>query len=310
MKTILKTNHLMMIVFVMSIFLSSNASAQTWTGTVTDIRTGETLSDITVCGGFKGRKDATPIVTTLSDGKFSVTYDVKLDRDYFILYADSKDYLPYKEYRRSVGLARVKLVPKIAHIKGKVVDAETGAPLAGVKIVVGLPGRYLVSGRDGYERVTTNAKGEYHLMLPAFERTSVSVVMGSQDIPEPDKSSALSRQYVVIKDYWVEANYSPETDVAKQYITLSTRQRDNNGESVQKHIPLLSSIQSDIYTEVNFKLPLKSSNIKPSLDLITVISPEGDKPIDDDCQHLRERIDELVKENALLKAEIERLKRQ
>jgi hypothetical protein len=296
-------------VLVASLFISSIASAQTWTGIVTDIRTGDPLSDIAILGGLKGRKDASPRFITKTDGKFSVTYDVHLDRNYFILHADSKDYLPYREYRKNTGFAKIKLVPKIAHIKGRIVDADTGKPLAGIKVVVGVPGRYLVSGRDGYERVTTNSNGEYHVTVPAFERSGVSIVMGSQGIPEPDKSSALSKQYEPITNYWVEVNYSPESDFAKKYIKMSTRQRDSNNEYKQKNIPLTSSIKSDLYTEVNFKLPAKSSNIKPSLELVTVIPAGGDKPSNDECQHLRDRIDELIKENKLLKAEIEKLKR-
>jgi len=293
-------------VFVVSIFISSIATSQTWTGVVTDIRTGKAVSDITVCGGLKGRKDATPKVKTKDDGKFSVTYDVDLDKSYFVLYADSKDYLPYREYRTKTGFANIKLIPKVAHIKGKVVDVETGKPLAGIKIVAGVPGRYLVSGKDGYERVTTNSKGEYHITIPAYKRSGVNIIMGSEDVPESVKSSALSKQYEPINDYWIEVNYGASTDFAKQYVKYSTREKDSNNKYHQKPIPLTSSITSDLHTIVNFKLPLKSSKTKPSLDLVTVIPPGGSS--NDDCQHLRDKIDALIKENKVLRAEIKKLK--
>lgn len=256
-----------------------------WTGRVIDIRTGEPLVGIEVQGGWTGRVDVTESCKTGAEGTFALPYP-KHDSppEQYHLYAwpvrmpDASgygrppflsDYLFYELRQKGTGQVEIKMVPFWAYLKGRVVDADTGAPLAGILVVAARPGRYLMNGSGGYSHAVTNANGEYVMRLPAYGEPWL---LSPEGLPEASWIREDMRAEA-ISDYWLEFNSGESEKRGADYAIVSTLMPDASGARSPMPIPLLSSTQPAIATEVSIRLPKKSSAVTPSRDLVTLTPP-------------------------------------
>ncbi len=251
------------------------ARAQTWSGTVTDIRTDGAIADTSVCAGIRGRVDLT-CMQSLADGSFSVTYPEDTapgDDNLYYLYVDSPEgslYYNQKRARAAPGEADVQLVPTNIYIKGRVVDAITGSPLNGVGVALRQPGRYDQS-------VISDGQGLF-VFEPVFGFENWRDQYNTYGVPDEDLPPNPDDE--LIYDVWgVRAPYGEGSDlyaVVEPQVTVNDR--------YDPELSLLSSATPDIFTWVDIRLPPLETEISDPDDYITsqIGAPQGDTDIDVD----------------------------
>ncbi len=225
---------------------SLSASAQTWSGTVRDIRSLEPVGEARVCAGILGRVD---LACTTSDaaGAFSVSYPEEWtgtlgDDGLYHLFVESPVAGLYYHQRRArvaPGEADCRLVPRTAYLRGRVVNADTGELIPGMGVALFVPGAV----RDS---TLTDDLGEFALgPFEAFENAANqfnTYGVEPEDLP-PEHDGEL-----VYRPWGVSAPYH-----AGGYALVEpARTEDNRLDPV---LSLLSSSDPEVYTWVEIRLP-------------------------------------------------------
>lgn len=303
---------------ILTLLAGVEAHAIGWSGRVIDIRTGEPVAGVEIRGGSTGRYDVTPKAVTGADGRFTVVYpEHQKQPEFFALHAQPQPqppvgegepdvrYLPVEERRPTPGEAVVKLVPRWAYIRGRVVDAETGQPLAGIEIAAAVTGRYLSQDKV-YRRAVTDEKGEYTMRVPASRgRIGVEGTPAANRPPDTPFNHAKP-----VTDYWLDVNYGGSAGRGKEYVSLQTRVETAPGKKEPIPIPVLSSVEPVIFTRVDIRLPKKSAAEKPVTELVSVTPPAapGGAPAFGEGVDVLARLDALIRATESLLADMRRLR--
>jgi hypothetical protein len=216
------------------------------------------------------------------DGRFEVVYtsamaeSLRTNKEPFILHvsppvvedprgwgrpARLSEYLWSVEYRSlTTEPVTVPLVPFWAHVRGTVVDADTGRPVPGITVSPAGPGYYMDAAYGG----TTGPDGAYRCRLPAYE---LPWGQGVEALPEANRNPDVATHAKPVAGFWLHVNYGYSNGPGKGYRELKTRYDD-----VVVDVPLLSASTPDLYTEVNFRLPSAESALTPGKDLVTVVT--------------------------------------
>lgn len=224
---------------------SLSASAQTWSGTVRDIRSLEPVGAARVCAGILGRVDLA-CTSSAADGTFSVSYPegtttLGSDGLYHLFVESPVAGLYYHQRRARVapGVADCRLVPRTAYVRGRVVNADTGELIPGMGVALIVPG----ATRDS---TLTDDLGEFALgPFEAFENAANqfnTYGVEPEDLP-PEHDGEL-----VYRPWGLSAPYH-----AGGYALVEpTRTADDR---LDPELPLLSSSDPEVYTWVEIRLP-------------------------------------------------------
>ncbi|HOU93393.1 MAG TPA: hypothetical protein PLU22_20215, partial [Polyangiaceae bacterium] len=225
---------------------SFSASAQTWSGTVRDIRSLEPVGEARVCAGILGRVDLA-CTSSAADGAFSVSYPEDWtgtlgDDGLYHLFVESPVAGLYYHQRRArvaPGVADCRLVPRTAYVRGRVVNADTGEIIPGMGVALIVPG----ATRDS---TVTDDLGEFALgPFEAFENAASqfnTYGVEPEDLP-PEHDGEL-----VYRPWGLSAPYH-----AGGYALVEpTRTEDDR---LDPELPLLSSSDPELYTWVEIRLP-------------------------------------------------------
>ncbi len=164
---------------------SLSAQARTWSGVVVDARTGQPVKGATVMAGTQGRVD--PFTeykaVTGDNGRFRITWPEET-------WKRAMEGRPFNHYLRvqppaawrpghpagywNVTVIRssptevtVRLMPRNAFVKGRVLSAEDGKPLGGVWVNLGIRNPGADAGRYGAKHGTrTKDDGTFSIPLP------------------------------------------------------------------------------------------------------------------------------------------------
>ncbi len=227
---------------------SLSASAQTWSGTVRDIRSLDPVGDARVCAGIQGRVD---LACTTSDaaGAFSVSYPedwggvLGTDGLYHLFVESPVAGLYYHQRRARVapGEADCRLVPRTVYLRGRVVNADTGELIPGMGVALVRPGAVQSS-------VETNALGEFAFgPVEAFLNTASqfnTYGVEPEDLP-PEHDGEL-----VYRPWGLRSPYSGGGDLYA--LVEPTRTADDR---LEPELSLLSSTDPEVYTWVELRLP-------------------------------------------------------
>jgi hypothetical protein len=234
------------LVFAVVFFYCLPLSAQTWSGTVSDIRTGTMLANARVCAGIKGRVDLT-CGSSAANGTFSVTYPSPMSLgsdDLYYLYVERPLDTPYFHQVRAramAGAATVQLVPTTAYIRGRVVSAVDGQPLAGIDVALTQPGRI-------DQTVTSDSLGEFTFKpVTAFTNSFGQFnTFGVPDEDLPPKNDGA----LVYAAWGVRAPYGAGSD---RYATVQPTVTSDR--RFVPTLPLVSSAVPESFTWVELRLP-------------------------------------------------------
>jgi len=193
-------------------------------------------------------------------------------------------YLEYEQQRPlPAAMGDVRLVPQFAFITGRVVDADTGAPLRGVVVRLRRPGKWL-------HQAVTDAKGEYRLRVNAYTGRRWPCV---ETIPEeywPESRKYKERQ----EKFALAANWNQKGPGA-QYQEIRTAHPDGaDDDEVAVAIPILSSAKPNLYTRVDFRVPKESSSTPISPALVQVTPPGEEVAGGSDLDSILARLDALI----------------
>jgi len=228
------------------VFYPSTGSAQTWTGRVSDIRTGAVLASARVCAGIQGRVDLN-CSSSIADGTFEVSYPKPMalgSDNLYYLYVERPLGTPYyhqKRARAEAGAADVQLVPTTVYIRGRVVSAATGQPLSGIDVALLQPGRI-------DHTVKSDAAGEFSFKaVSAFQNPILQ--FNTYGVPEADLPATHDAE--LVNAVWgVRAPYGAGGDLyAKIEPTTTTDRR------FAPELPLVSSAVPETFTWVELRLP-------------------------------------------------------
>lgn len=225
---------------------SLSASAQTWSGTVRDIRSLAPVAEARVCAGIQGRVDLA-CTSSDADGAFSVSYPEEWtgtlgDDGLYHLFVESPVAGLYYHQRRArvaPGVADCRLVPRTAYVRGRVVNADTGELIPGMGVALIVPG----ATRDS---TVTDDLGEFALgPFEAFENAASqfnTYGVEPEDLP-PEHDGEL-----VYRPWGLSAPYH-----AGGYALVEpTRTADDR---LDPELPLLSSSDPEVFTWVEIRLP-------------------------------------------------------
>lgn len=241
----------------------SAVGGRTWSGTVYDIRTGLPLEGITFKAGIAGRVDAFSkyLQITKQDGKFSITWDNESwkvwDGDkinhYLRIYANENGrennlggYWDLTVVRRQPLMKMdIYLIPLGAHIKGKLISAETGAPLPNTKVQILVPGRV-------EESVPTDSQGNFSFKAwRAFEFFPSKGIL--YDVYPSELSDEQPRSLDKPQSYCLSLE-----DI--QYASIRP---ERTGDVWAVSLPLQSSYTDAIYTFVTIRAVKKGQPLPP-----------------------------------------------
>lgn len=233
--------------FVLSWSLS--ASAQTWSGTVRDIRSLDPVADARVCAGVLGRVDLACTASD-ADGAFSVSYPDNISGTLgadglYHLYVESPVsglYYHQRRARETPGVADCRLVPRTVYIRGRVVNADTGEIIPGVGVALIRPGAVQSS-------VETNALGEFAFgPLEAF--LNAANQFNTYGVEPEDLPPAHDEDELVYRPWGLRSPYSSGSDLYAQ-----VRPTQTDDARLEPELPLLSSTDPEVYTWMELRLP-------------------------------------------------------
>lgn len=226
----------MLLVFVAS---ATSAWAEiTWFGTVVDIRTQAPIAGARVCAGAEGRVD---IVCTDSgaDGGFSVSYpkDIELwSPPYLFIEPTDNNYFNQVRMREGAGQVLAEIVPWVFFIRGVVLDAETGLPVANASVELCRPGAI-------DETVYTDSAGEFAFgpvrAYTASRKQFNTFGVPADELPPDHDEALVGYPWGVIVQ-------------AQGYARVGSKAE---GEDMVPFMPRISSASDDIYTRVEIRLP-------------------------------------------------------
>ena len=238
-----------------------NALAESWSGKVVDIRSGQPLANVRLYGGARGRVDLTPPMTTGGDGQFVVAYDAPLNLEFWLFYLLTSDYLTPGVYFQSLrvnyshaGAVAVRKVPVNGYIRGVVKDKATGQALPNVPGHLGVPGAY-------WQTVQTDTRGPYEFLTPAYEGSGNY----EEGIPTVEQHPHEIWQQAVPKtNYWLEV-------AAPGYRTFRTS-------DLPLQINLLSSTSPELHTFATLEVVANSDAVNSASASATIKNPYVDAP--------------------------------
>jgi hypothetical protein len=239
--------HRSLTIFLLAIiFYPSTGEAQTWTGKVSDIRTGAVLANARVCAGIKGRVDLSCNSST-GVGTFEVNYPKPMalgSDNLYYLYVERPLNTPYfhqKRARAEAGAADVQLIPTTVYIRGRVVSAETGQALSGVGVALLQPGRI-------DHTVTSDAAGEFAFKaVKAFQNPILQ--FNTYGVPEADLPAENDGE-LVYAVWGLRAPYGAGGDLYAKIEPVTTSDR-----RFVPELPMISSAVPESYTWVELRLP-------------------------------------------------------
>jgi len=227
---------------------SLSASAQTWSGTVRDIRSLEPVGEARVCAGILGRVD---LACTTSDdaGAFSVSYPedwggvLGADGLYHLFVESPVAGLYYHQRRARVapGEADCRLVPRTVYLRGRVVNADTGELLPGIGVALVRPGAIQTS--IDTDELGQFAFGPVEAFLNAANQFNTYGVEPEDLPPEHDGE-------LVYRPWGVRAPYAGGGELYA--LVEPTRTADDR---LEPELSLLSSTDPEVFTWVELRLP-------------------------------------------------------
>ena len=221
-----------------------------WCGKVVDIRTGKPIPGCKVWAGYRGRVDSAP-GQFKSDGSFVAIYkNIKpgtpAKEPYYLRVYPPKGsaYWPCVQASKAGGATLVKLVPKTAYLKGRVVDADTGKPLPKVQVGLTVPGAI----RGGAH---TDENGEFEFKVDAHLGATRYAVEGV-----PDAHLPTGQKREAYRDDWRLAfNYESFHREYKTHGRVWCHKKVDGKTVVHPPIALVSSATPDLYTWFDVRLP-------------------------------------------------------
>ncbi|MFH1571576.1 MAG: carboxypeptidase-like regulatory domain-containing protein [Gemmatimonadota bacterium] len=222
------------------------AVAGTWAGSVRDIRTEAPLAGARVCAGILGRVDLA-CTDAGTDGTFQVSYAegaLPGADGLFYLYVDAPAGTPYYNQARArqvPGEATCQLVPTTAYIRGRVVGAADGAPLAGIDVALVQPGRIDQS-------TTSDGAGEF-VFSPVGAYENLRAQYNTYGVPAAELPPA-SDGDLVSAAWGITAPYGAGSD---RFATVAFTPTPDG--RLAPELPLLSSATAELFTWVELRLP-------------------------------------------------------
>jgi|GEM_PF-2227240 len=242
-----------------------------WHGTVVDARTGEPVAGVKLSAGCKGASWESS--ESGSDGKFTVKYSeyttktmAKSGDDYYLRTSVNPKEMPYlsQQYRaRPIPKhLEVRLMPFMAHFKGRVIDAETGEPISRVKITLQPAERGITSANvaesDDAGELTWSPNIAFNQLAPYYK--------GSNSVPE---ALRVPTQPILEPLHYSVAAYA---EGYKQIKPVEVPGRSWREKEWTWSLPLQSSYTDIVYTWLEIRMV--KGNFRESVDPAKYVTAE------------------------------------
>lgn len=230
-----------------------------WYGIVVDQTTQAPLAGARVCAGAQGRVDLA-CADSRADGTFSVSYDPQTQLwspPYLFVFGPGDGYYASVRMRPGAGEVRVELVPHVFFVRGVVLDAETGQPLAGATVRQMRPGAIDAS-------ITTGPDGSFAFgPLSAF--TNPVQQANTYGVPENELPTDKNDGPLIDYPWGFEAS-------APGYVTISPVRQ---GDVLEPHLPRTPSVSDAIHTTLTIRLPREGAAVPDPGGYIEATAPES-----------------------------------
>ncbi len=236
-----------------------SASAQTWSGVVRDIRNLEPLANSRICAGINGRVDLA-CTDTDAAGAFSVSYPENSPTGtdglwyLFVNPPAGADYYNQVRARAVAGEAECLLIPRQVHIRTRVTDANTGVPIEDMGVC-------LIRVGAVEQTLRTDANGMV-IFEPMGAFMNAGLQYNTYGVPPEDLPPDSDDPLVYIAWQVTAPCYSDSLGYAQIAPTETTEGRWD------PELELLSSLDPEVYTFVELRLPPEGTTIDDPADYI------------------------------------------